>query len=131
MKKIFSFLFLTLITGSLLYGADPLLGGQEAMKTAGKIIQAWQWIISLGIVGLGFVIVGIVFFKTKQKEENDTQFKTSTTKLAGILLLAFIIAETVLFLVLGVGGKVFLGMSFTDTWDYFVIKPLRALLGLQ
>ena len=105
--------------------------GVETRKTLSTTIQSYLWLVPLAVLGVAGVFIYFTRKKIKKDEEGQNANELTTSQLATRYVIAGIAGIITAYLVLGIFGLVFLDMGLFDVWKYFVVKPLRGLIGLQ
>ena len=126
-KLLVLFLIVSIVLASDVFGNDEPgakgalnEAGKEAKGTAVGAIRSWIWLV-------GFVPFGVatwVTWKLKEHlEQKDEQAGGQTEPKASRyikLIGAFIVGVIVTYILLGVFGKVFAGVGYEESWNFFV-----------
>ena len=111
---------------------NPLAqSGIETRKTLSSTIQSYLWIVPLLVFGLAGVFIYLTRKKIKKDEEGQNAHELTTSQVAVRYTIAGIAGIVTAYVILGIFGLVFLNMGLYDVWNYFVVKPLRLLIGIQ
>lgn len=130
--KIYAFL-LTAPVLALAGSSDDAFAeaGTSTQKTVSAAIQNWLWLSP-------FVILAPVFYGiyrenalVKKEAKGQDAEQTDSLKHGLRLFKGALYGAAFSFIIVTLIGKVFLGMDIGDTWNLFMIKPIKSLLGLS
>jgi heme/copper-type cytochrome/quinol oxidase subunit 2 len=105
--------------------------GTSAKDALSSTITSFLWIMPLIVIGVAGGFMGFAYVKIKKDEKGQDAQILTHTQMAMRLVGAAIVGVIVVYITLGIFGKAFLGMSLSDTWNYFVLQPFDGLLGVS